>query len=143
VRFAACWTRMARPLPPSSARSSPPVRCHRHTEARHDRARAAGAARVLYTAIAHRKKATRTDPTGWGSKFCKRLNINRNGKPYRDSVEHRAGIDMESRGEARRKQVQEFEVGDEVVCKDGAGTVIWRDPASIMIRVDIDRTCRL
>ena len=95
--------------------------------------------RVLYTAIAHRKKATRTDPTGWGSKFCKRLNINRNGKPYRDSVEHRAGIDMEyARRQARRKQVQEFEVGDEVVCKDGAGTVVWRDGAFIMIRVDID-----
>ena len=95
--------------------------------------------RVLLTAIAHRKKATRTDPTGWGSKFCKRLNINRNGKPYRDSVEHRAGIDMEyARRQARRKQVQEFEVGDEVVCTGGAGTVVWSDGANIMIRVDID-----
>ena len=91
------------------------------------------------TAIAHRKKATRTDPTGWGSKFCKRLNINRNGKPYRDSVEHRAGIDMEyARRQARRKQVLEFEVGDEVVCTGGAGTVVWSDGANIMIRVDID-----
>ena len=91
------------------------------------------------TAIAHRKKATRTDPTGWGSKFCKRLNINRNGKPYRDSVEHRVGIDMEyARRQARRKQVLEFEVGDEVVCTGGAGTVVWSDGANIMIRVDID-----
>ena len=79
--------------------------------------------RILLAAVAHRKKEKENDPRGWGRKICKRLNINRNGKPYRDSVTHRAGIDAEyAKRKARRNKFLEFEVGDEVVCKDGAGT---------------------
>jgi hypothetical protein len=49
------------------------------------------------------------------------------------NTKHRAGIDMEyARRQARRKQFQALEVGDEVVCKDGAGTVVWRDTAPLL-----------
>ena len=74
--------------------------------------------RVVLTSVAP-KPVKERDPTGRERDFADALGVNRNGKPWCDSVDKRVEIDA-----ALKIKSQPLKVGDTVVCRHGAGTLV-------------------
>jgi hypothetical protein len=70
--------------------------------------------RVVLTAVAPKKVGCRR--RGMSRRVAEALHVNRNSKPFRDSVDKRAKID-----EAAEHMDDPLAVGDAVVCRHGAG----------------------
>ena len=73
--------------------------------------------RLLLTAVAP-ELVEQGDQTGMQKRVAERLEVDRNLAPFRNSVQKRSEIDRQW------KELQEkdgFKVGDQVVCKHGAG----------------------
>jgi hypothetical protein len=89
--------------------------------------------RVVLTALAPAKIGQRR--RGMSRRVAKALRINRNSKPFRDSVAKRAEID-----EAAKSMNDPVVVGDSVVTRHGAGTLVDcgdrpEDPCCVEIQI--------